>query len=94
MSQRKGVPRNCTLKEVPKTTKEQEDLIRQEHQKAHQGQINTEDKIQKDYQYWPYLRTQVWDIIQKCDTCQKYQGKKNYQAPLQLIPPPTHIFQR
>ena len=31
MNQRKGVPRNCTLKEVPKTIKEQEDLIRQEH---------------------------------------------------------------
>jgi hypothetical protein len=94
MSQRKGVPWNCTLKEVPKTIKEQEDLIRQEHQKAHQGQTNTEDKIRKDYQHWPHLRTQVRDIIQKCDTCQKYQGKKNYQAPLQPIPPPTHIFQR
>ena len=94
MNQRKGVPRNCTLKEVPTTTKEQEDLIQQEHQKAHQGQTTTEEKIRRMYQHWPHLRTQVRNVLQRCDTCQKHQGKKNYQAPLQPIPPPVHIFQR
>jgi hypothetical protein len=51
MSQKKGVPWNHTLKEVPATTEEQEDLIQQEHKKAHQGQTTIEEKIQRTYQH-------------------------------------------
>jgi hypothetical protein len=72
LNPRKVIPahfKNITLKQV--------------HNEAHLGQINTYDQLSKSF-YWPGMRQDSNEYVRTCPTCQKRQ-RRSGSAPLQPI---------